>query len=74
MIQLQPISFKDSIVLDCSSNWKCFPACFSIGFRADLKPIGDLQPGLGLGYVFPADDEDRAGVHWGIVTSLTFEF
>jgi hypothetical protein len=46
----------------------------SIGFRADLKPIGDLQPSLGLGYVFPIDNGAHAEVHWGIVTSLIFEF
>jgi hypothetical protein len=46
----------------------------SMGFRLDLKPIGELQPGLGLGYVFPMDSGARAEVHWGIVTSLIFEF
>jgi len=46
----------------------------SMGFRLDLEPIGDLQPSLGLGYVFPIDNGGYAEVHWGIVTSLTFEF
>jgi hypothetical protein len=46
----------------------------SIGFRLDLKPMGDLHPGLGLGLVFPLDNGAREEVHWGIVTSLTFEF
>jgi hypothetical protein len=36
----------------------------SIGFRLDLKPIGDVQPSLGLGYVFPIDSGTRAEVHW----------
>jgi hypothetical protein len=46
----------------------------SLGFRADLKPIGDLQPSLGLGYVLPIDNGAHAEVHWGIVISLIFEF
>ena len=46
----------------------------SVGFRLDLKPIGEMQPSLGLGYVFPIDSGARAEVHWGIVTSLTLEF
>jgi hypothetical protein len=46
----------------------------SIGFRLDLKPIGEVQPSLGLGYVFPIDSGARTEVHWGIATSLTFEF
>jgi hypothetical protein len=46
----------------------------SMGFRLDLKPIGDMQPSLGLGYVFPIDNGAYAEVHWGIATSLTFEF
>jgi hypothetical protein len=46
----------------------------SIGFRADLKPIGDVQPSLGIGFVFPIDSGARAEVHWGIATSVTLEF
>ena len=46
----------------------------SLGFRADLKPIGNLQPSLGLGWVFPIDNGAHAEVHWGIVASLIFEF
>ncbi|MGB8369552.1 MAG: hypothetical protein WCF71_09715 [Verrucomicrobiia bacterium] len=46
----------------------------SIGFRADLKAVGGLQPSLGLGFVFPIDSGARAEVHWGIATSLTLEF
>jgi hypothetical protein len=46
----------------------------SIGFRLDLKPMGEVQPSLGLGYVFPIDSGADAEVHWGIVTSLTLEF
>jgi hypothetical protein len=46
----------------------------SIGFRADLKPIGDVQPSFGLGFVFPIDSGAREEVHWGIATSLTVDF
>jgi len=46
----------------------------SIGFRLDLKPLGELQPSLGLGYVFPFDNAAQAEAHWGIVISLIFEF
>ena len=46
----------------------------SLGFRLDLKPMGELQPSLGLGCVFPIDNGARAEVHWGIATSLIFEF
>ncbi|MGO8679689.1 MAG: hypothetical protein ACLQUR_10150 [Limisphaerales bacterium] len=46
----------------------------SIGFRMNLKPIGEVQSSFGLGFVFPIDNTARAEVHWGIVTSLTLEF
>jgi hypothetical protein len=46
----------------------------SIGFRLDLQSIGDAQPSLGLGFVFPMDNASRADVHWGIATSLTLDF
>lgn len=46
----------------------------SIGFRLDLKPVGEVQPSFGLGFVFPIDSGARAEVHWGIATSLTLEF
>jgi hypothetical protein len=45
-----------------------------IGTRLNLKAIGRFQPRLGLGYVFPIDQGAREDVHWGIVTSLVFEF
>jgi hypothetical protein len=44
------------------------------GFRINLKTVGELQPRLGLGFVFPIDDNARADVHWGIITSLVFEY
>jgi len=46
----------------------------NMGFRANLNPIGGVQPRLGIGYVFPVDYGARQDVHWGIVTSLVFEY
>jgi hypothetical protein len=45
-----------------------------VGFRAIFKPVGEIQPSLGLSYVFPLDEGARDEVHWGIATSLIFEF
>ena len=42
--------------------------------RVDLKTIGGVQPRLGIGYVFPIDNNARRDLHWGIVTSLVFEY
>ena len=44
------------------------------GFRANLKTIGGLQPRLGLGFVFPMNNNARADTHWGIISSLVFEY
>jgi len=46
----------------------------NIGFRTNLKNIGGVQPRLGLGFVFPIDSGARVDVHWGIITSLVFEY
>jgi len=35
----------------------------NIGFRANLKTIGSVQPRLGLGFVFPIDSGAHADVH-----------
>ncbi len=43
-------------------------------FRLNLKAIGRVQPRLGLGYIFPLNNNARADVHNGIVTSLVFEY
>ena len=43
-------------------------------FRLNLKAIGRVQPRLGLGYVFPLNQDARADLHSGIVTSLVFEY
>jgi hypothetical protein len=44
------------------------------GFRVNLKTLGRVQPRLGLGFIFPIDSGAHADVHWGIVTSLVFEY
>lgn len=44
------------------------------GIRVNLKTLGRLQPRLGLGFVFPLNNNARADVHWGLVTSLVFEY
>jgi hypothetical protein len=46
----------------------------NIGFRANLKAIGPIQPRIGVGYVFPMNDVAREDVHHGIFTSFVFEF
>ena len=45
-----------------------------LGFRANLKTIGRVQPRLGLAFVFPIDRGARQDVHWGVITSLVFEY
>jgi hypothetical protein len=45
-----------------------------IGFRANFKPIGEVQPGWGMAWVFPVDNGARQEAHWGFVASLIFEF
>ena len=44
------------------------------GFRLNLKAIGRIQPRPGIGFVFPLDSGARADTHWGVFTSLVFEF
>jgi len=43
-------------------------------FRLNLKTIGDVQPRLGVGYVFPLDHNARTEVHHGVFVSLVFEY
>jgi hypothetical protein len=45
-----------------------------VGFRANLKAIGRIQPRLGVAFVFPVDRSARDDVHWGVITSLVFEY
>lgn len=42
--------------------------------RVNLKAIGQVQPRLGFGFVFPIDKGARADTHWGIITSLVFQY
>ncbi len=44
------------------------------GFRVNLKTIGSVQPRLGAGFVFPIDNGARQDMHWGVITSLVFEY
>jgi hypothetical protein len=44
------------------------------GFRFNLKAIGPVQPRPGIGFVFPLDSRARADTHWGVITSLVFQF
>jgi hypothetical protein len=44
------------------------------GFRANLKTIGRIQPRLGVAFVLPIDRTARDEVHWGVITSLVFEY
>lgn len=44
------------------------------GFRFNLKAIGSIQPRPGIGFIFPMDSGAREETHWGVITSLVFEF
>jgi hypothetical protein len=44
------------------------------GFRANLNAIGPVQPRWGWGFVFPLNDTAREDLHWGVFTSLVFEY
>jgi hypothetical protein len=46
----------------------------NVGFRLNLKAIGQVQPRIGVGYVFPIDQGARADLRRGLVTSLVFEY
>jgi hypothetical protein len=42
--------------------------------RLNLKAIGRIQPRPGIGFVFPLNSNARDETHWGVFTSLVFEF
>jgi hypothetical protein len=42
--------------------------------RLNLRTIGDVQPRLGVGYVFPLDNNARTDAHHGVIVSLVFEY
>jgi hypothetical protein len=44
------------------------------GIRINLNAIGRVQPRWGFGYVFPLNDTAREDLHWGVFTSLVFEY
>lgn len=44
------------------------------GLRLNLKSIGGIQPRPGVVCVFPLNNNSRNDAHWGIMTSLVFEF
>ena len=44
------------------------------GLRLNLKAIGRIQPRPGIAFVFPMDNNARQDTHWGVITSLVFEF
>jgi len=45
-----------------------------VGFRANLKAIGPIQPRPGLALVFPVDRGAREDTYWGVIASLVFEY
>jgi hypothetical protein len=45
-----------------------------IGLRCNLQSIGPIQPKPGIEFVFPIDKGAREETHWGIYTSLVFEY
>jgi hypothetical protein len=45
-----------------------------VGFRVNLNAIGRVQPRLGFGVVLPLDNGARDDAHWGLVTSLAFDY
>jgi hypothetical protein len=45
-----------------------------VGFRTQFSPIGEVQPGFGLAWVFPVDSGARQELHWGFIVSVIFDF
>ena len=46
----------------------------SAGVRFEFKSIAHLHPQFGVAYLFPISSSGRDELHWGILTSLVFEF
>jgi hypothetical protein len=46
----------------------------NVAFRLNLKAIGEVQPRLGAGYIFPLDNNARTDVRHGVIVSLVFEY
>ena len=45
-----------------------------IGLRANCNNLGRWQPRPGVVFILPVDSGARAETHWGVMTSLVFEF
>jgi len=45
-----------------------------VGVRLFCKSIGRVQPRLGLAFVFPVNNTAREETHWGVITSLVFQY
>jgi hypothetical protein len=45
-----------------------------VGFRLNLKAIGQVQPRPGFGFIFPMNEAARDDTHWGVVASLVLQF
>ena len=45
-----------------------------VGFEIGLKPLGDMQPQIQIGYQFPIDTGASEQLRWGILTQITLEF
>ena len=45
-----------------------------VGFRLFCKSIGQVQPRLGIAFIFPMNNAAREEIHWGVVSSLVFQF
>ena len=46
----------------------------NVALRANFNPIGRVIPKLGVGFVFPLTEVAHQETHWGIFTSLVFEY
>ena len=45
-----------------------------IGFRAQVKTMGELHSSVGAAWVFPIDNGAREELHWGFIISTIFDF
>jgi len=46
----------------------------NLALRANLNPVGEVQPRIGVGYVLPLDQGARQEVAAGFIISLVFEY
>lgn len=45
-----------------------------IGFRAQMKTVGELHSSIGFAWVLPLDNGEREELHWGFIISTIFDF